>query len=66
MYVYYVIVLLTRKLQWCSGYELEFQISELSSFPVWGEYNLLFNAEIMNLLLKKIGREIEDLMLLFL
>ena len=46
--------------------ELEFQSNDSNLFPGWGEYDLLFDLDIVNLRLKNNGGETEDLMLLFL
>ena len=48
------------------GNELESQCNNLRSFLRWGEFNLLFNVDIVNLPLKNNGGETESLMLLFL
>ena len=48
------------------GNELDFQSSDPSLFPGWGEYDLLFDVDIVSLLLKNNGRETEGLMLWFL
>ena len=44
----------------------EFQSRGLRSFPGRGEYDLLFDDDIVNLLLKSNGGETEGLILLFL
>ena len=43
--------------------ELELQSSDSSSFSRWGEYDLLFNVDIVSLPLKTNGGEAENLML---
>ena len=46
--------------------ELQFQFGDLNSFPERGEFNLLFNVDIVILLLKKNDGETKGLMSLFL
>ena len=47
-------------------HDTEFHCSDSSSFPEWGEFNLLFDVDIVNLPLKNNGGETEGLMILFL
>ena len=44
----------------------ELQSSQPRSFPRWEGYDLLFDVDIVNPLLKNNGRETEDVILLFL
>ena len=44
----------------------EFQSSGQSFFPGWGEFDLLFNVDILNPLFKNNGRETKGLVLAFL